>query len=71
MAKKKTKKKARPPLSRKPHDITKDAWFYDERGGIQITHWITAEVNIGQRQATMLKIPHRMLIAALRRAGKI
>lgn len=70
MAKKPTKP-ARPPISGKPHDLTPDAWFYDARGGIEITHWVTAGVDKGHRQAAFVKIPWAKLRAALARNGKL
>jgi hypothetical protein len=64
-------RKVRKPLSLVPHKLTADAWFYDQRGGINLTIWTTSRVHKGDRQADHIYITWRKLRAALARNGKI
>jgi hypothetical protein len=54
-------------LSRNPHNMSHDFWWYEENYGISIIYQITTFKGIEQRER---RIPWRSLRAALKRKDK-
>jgi len=52
-----------------PQKLTKDSWYYEDKNSIDLIVWITGYD--GNRRAAQIKIPHRKLLATLRRVGKV